>query len=109
MRAAVSEQTGDYVLLLVTLPAAAAATAAPHPCTSFLCAAVSEQTGDYVLVERDDVVKALASFIAEYIGALSALWFGRCSQFGTTGGSLPGHSAAFVTSFIGKHIAVCLC
>lgn len=34
--------------------------------------AVSEQTGDYVLVERDDVVKALAAFIAEYIGALSA-------------------------------------
>lgn len=31
---------------------------------------VSEQTGDYVLVERDDVVKALAAFIAEYIVSL---------------------------------------
>ena len=30
--------------------------------------AVSEQTGDYVFVERDDVVRALAAFIAEYIG-----------------------------------------
>lgn len=32
-------------------------------------AAVSEQTGDYVFVERDDVVRALSAFIAEYIGA----------------------------------------
>ncbi|PSC76909.1 hypothetical protein C2E20_0693 [Micractinium conductrix] len=31
---------------------------------------VSEQTGDYVFVERDDVVRALAAFIAEYIVSL---------------------------------------
>jgi hypothetical protein len=29
---------------------------------------VTEQTGDYILVEREDVVRALSSFIAEYIG-----------------------------------------
>lgn len=37
---------------------------------------MSEQTGDYVLVERDDVVRALSAFIAEYIGAQSLSWVG---------------------------------
>ena len=35
--------------------------------------AVTEQTGDYILVEREDVVRALASFIAEYIGEAGGL------------------------------------
>ena len=67
--AAVSEQTGDSCDTCAcrgSQPLLPHATAAP----SIIFVAVSEQTGDYVLVERDDVVKALASFIAEYIGAL---------------------------------------
>lgn len=41
-------------------------------CRRVASRAVSEQTGEYVFVERDDVVRALSAFIAEYIGGLRA-------------------------------------